>query len=192
VSLINPIFISALRSVLSVAIPRNLASGPSPGNRPVAGPHVALFSTRIAGSSIVPGGHVTDRKQTGDADTPSIEAAREGSTHPSAEAGALGELGNNPGDSGAAAQDSHWRESFRDRDYVDPDRDYEYYRPAFRYGWEARGRMGDVEFEKAEAELREGWDPDTTGLSWEEASPAIRDAFQRPNTEWSDPGNPLA
>jgi hypothetical protein len=107
---------------------------------------------------------VKDRSTPGDADNPIIEAA----------------------------QDSYWRESYRDREYVDPQRDYEYYRPAFRFGWQSSGRRGGRSFEELEPELRARWDPGPTGLGWEEARHAVRDAFERSATEWSDPGNPLA
>jgi hypothetical protein len=155
---------------------------------------------------------VTDGKDAGDANTPSTEATRHTRTHPAAEARSLRKLGSEPGDTeginisghdrqgrsdpaslGAAAHDRYWRQRFKERDYVDPERDYEYYRPAYRYGWESGDRHEESEFDRVEQELREGWDPDKMGLSWEEARPAVRDAFQRRSaTEWSDPGNPLA
>jgi hypothetical protein len=156
--------------------------------------------------------NVTDRPTSGDADTPSTEAARSARTHPAADAAALRKLGSEAGDTermtssghdrqgtsapgsvGAAAHDSYWRRTFASRDYADPDRDYEYYRPAYRYGWEARDRHGGRSFDEVEQELREAWDRERTGLEWSEALPAIRDAFERPPaTGWSDPGNPLA
>jgi hypothetical protein len=109
--------------------------------------------------------NVKDRSTPGDADNPIIEAA----------------------------QDTYWRERFSERDYVDPARDYEYYRPAYRYGWESSDRYGGRPFDEVEPELREQWDRDRMGLEWEEARPAVRDAFdKRSATEWSDPGNPLA
>jgi hypothetical protein len=95
-------------------------------------------------------------------------------------------------DISGASQDLFWRQRFADRDYVDPDRGYEYYRPAYRYGWEARERYSDRSYTDVAAELREQWDAEGSGLGWTEAEPAVRDAFERSATEWSDPGNPLA
>lgn len=92
----------------------------------------------------------------------------------------------------AAEQDAFWRQSFTDREYVNARKGYDYYRPAFRIGWEwARRQEG--EFSAVEPEIRQQWDRESTELSWDEALPAIRDAFERAsNTEFSDPGNPLA
>jgi hypothetical protein len=156
--------------------------------------------------------NVKDRSSPGDAHTPSTDAARRTSTHPAAEAAALRKLGSDAGDTermnisghdrqgrsepgsvGAAAQDSYWRSRFMEREYVDPERGYEYYRPAYCFGWESRDRHADRPFDEVEPELREEWDARRMALEWDEALPAVRDAFEeRPATEWSDPGNPLA
>lgn len=155
---------------------------------------------------------MNDRSNPGDAETPTTDAARQTPAHPAAEASALRKLGSEPGDMermdssghdrqgksdrrilGAAAQDTYWRSRFTERDYVDPERDYEYYRPAYQYGWESRDRYADRPFHEVEDKLRERWDPQRTGLDWDEALPAVRDAFETESaTEWSDPGNPLA
>ncbi len=154
---------------------------------------------------------MADRPNAGDADNSTTDPARRTGTHPAADAAAMRKLGSEAGDtermniSGhdrqgttgpgtlwAAAQDAYWRKRFIDREYVDPERDYEYYRPAYRYGWEARDHHGDRAFQDVEQELRQGWDPVRMGLEWQEARPAVRDAFEkRSTTEWSDPGNPL-
>lgn len=92
-----------------------------------------------------------------------------------------------------AAHDSFWRRSFRGRPYIDAGQGYEHYRPAFRYGWQARNRLGGRAFEDVEAELEAGWDAAAAGLSWDEARPAVRDAYtHRADTDLSTPGNPLA
>jgi hypothetical protein len=155
---------------------------------------------------------VSDRSTPGDADNPVTEAARDTDPSPAADASALRKLGSEAGDTermnisghgrqgttepgglGAAAQDSYWRERFIEREYVDPERDYEYYRSAYRYGWESSDRHRDRSFDEVESDLKAGWDPDRAGLEWDEARPAVRDAFEkRSAVEWSDPGNPLA
>jgi hypothetical protein len=117
--------------------------------------------------------------------------------HPAAEAGAMRKLGSQagegPGSVAGAGPDSFWRKRFATRPYVDPERGYEYYRPAFMYGWESRARHEDRGFDDAEPDLRDRWDADRMGLEWDEARPAVRDAFETDAaTEWSDPGNPLA
>ena len=98
-----------------------------------------------------------------------------------------------PIDTRAAAdeQDAFWRRSFRERDYTDAERGYDYSRPAYRFGWQwAREAEGD--FPTVESRLRERWEGEESGLSWDEALPAIRDAYQRAsNTDLAEPGNPL-
>lgn len=153
-----------------------------------------------------------DRPDRGTPDTPATDAARDKGTHPAADASAMRKLGSEPsepdkinlsghdatgrtdrGSIAGAAQDTYWRQQYAEREYTESERGYEYYRPAYRYGWEARARHQGREFEEVEAELREGWEEDRMGLPWQEALPAIRDAFARASaTEWSDPGNPLA
>lgn len=121
---------------------------------------------------------------------------RHDDTNPSAAAGPLRKLGSQGGETdrsiAGAGADSFWRQRFATRAYVDPERGYEHYRPAYRYGWESRSRHEDREFNEVESRLREEWDAERTGLNWEEARPAVRDAYETPtHTEWSDPGNPL-
>lgn len=148
----------------------------------------------------------------GDARTPAIDAARQEPTHPRAHASAPRKLGSEVGPpestnlSGrsphgtseqgslrAAAQDAYWRKEYAAKDYADPERGYEYYRPAYRYGWESRDRYTDRPFDQVETVLQEQWDEERMGLGWGEARPAVRDAFETTSaTDWSDPGNPLA
>ena len=145
-------------------------------------------------------------------DRPATGAAGGGDVHPASEAGASSEVGAPPeatslqDSSGAerrrfsqdaavtaAENDSFWRKSFHGRDYTDTDRGYDYYRPAYRYGWESRDRHGGRDFSEVEGELRSGWDADAARMKWEEARPAVRDAYERQgNTDASTPGNPLA
>jgi len=80
-----------------------------------------------------------------------------------------------------SVEDAYWRENYNTRPYVKIGSSYETYRPAYQRGWEARGRYGELNWEKVEPRLREEW-ATTRGdclLSWEDASPAARDAFRR-------------
>src|SRR5215212_2823731 len=38
------------------------------------------------------------------------------------------------------AEDAYWREQYRNRPYYDENTAYDEYAPAYRYGWESRGR----------------------------------------------------
>lgn len=101
--------------------------------------------------------------------------------------------GGTPMDTRAAAheQDAFWQRSFAERHYTDAQRGYDYYRPAYRLGWE-RARRGEADFDAVEDELREQWESERRELGWEEARPAVRDAWHRAsNTDDSSPGNPL-
>lgn len=76
-------------------------------------------------------------------------------------------------------QDNYWRENYSSRDYVKQDRPYEEYQPAYRYGWESRGQMGDRPFDEVEGDLERGWDKarGSSKLAWRDAKQATRDAW---------------
>ena len=78
-------------------------------------------------------------------------------------------------------EDQHWRKSFADRPYVEQGRDYDYYQPAYRYGWESRSRLAGRRFEDVEPELERGWTHarGKSNLSWDKAKDATRDAWHR-------------
>ena len=80
----------------------------------------------------------------------------------------------------------YWRETFSSRPYWKRDRDFSFYEPAYRYGWEsARRYAGDARsFEELEPELAGGWLSWMVGDSspsheWHEARDAVRDAWNR-------------
>lgn len=103
--------------------------------------------------------------------------ARSGGTHPAAD---------------AATHDAFWRSSFTRRPYVDTQLGYQHYRPAFRFGWESHARRPDVEFDDVEESLEARWEDEPRRLSWNEARPAVRDAWKRAaRTRYADPGSPL-
>ena len=86
----------------------------------------------------------------------------------------------------------YWRGEHRNRDYVkSDDRNYdEHYGPAYQYGWESYGKEHDQSsgkarsFDEVEADLGNDWNKhrSDTDLSWDEAKPATRDAYNRSNT----------
>ncbi len=86
----------------------------------------------------------------------------------------------------ATEEAGYWREHFASRPYRKPDRDFSWYEPAYRYGWEsARRYAGDRRtFEEAEPELAEGWlswmvGDSSPGREWRELRMAVRDAWRR-------------
>lgn len=79
------------------------------------------------------------------------------------------------------AQDEYWRDNYGSRPYIQADRAYEYYQPAYKYGHESAffygGRPWDDEVEH---DLERGWDQargDST-CTWPEVKNAVRDAYE--------------
>jgi phage tail tape-measure protein len=87
-------------------------------------------------------------------------------------------------------EDAYWRENYSRRPYVDAGSRYERFQPAYRYGWEARARLGERSWDEAESQLRADWEshPDSLSLDWDSASGAVRDAWDRVPLE---PGSPV-
>ena len=78
-------------------------------------------------------------------------------------------------------EDAYWAENYRTRDYVDADQEYEYYQPAYRFGWESYSQYGERSFDELDADLAREWDQrrgDST-QTWREARDAARDAWDR-------------
>src|SRR5262249_30079252 len=73
-------------------------------------------------------------------------------------------------------------EHYATRPYVRKGSRYEEYRPAYRYGWETRGRYTGKSFDEVEPELRAGWEKSKANkgqLAWARARHAVRDAWDR-------------
>lgn len=79
----------------------------------------------------------------------------------------------------ADVEDAYWREHYFTRPYVDPRRSYEHYRPAYRFGWEARLDRREPSFADVAQDLETAWAENAPkGLGWEEARPAVADAWR--------------
>jgi hypothetical protein len=79
------------------------------------------------------------------------------------------------------AEDSYWRTSYSGRPYVTGSREYDYYRPGYRYGYEAAHRYADRSWNDVEPELSRSWSSyEHRGTStWEQIKDAVRDAWDR-------------
>lgn len=79
------------------------------------------------------------------------------------------------------AEDSFWAKSYSSCPYVGKNTSYTQYRPAYRYGVSAATRVEGKTFEEVESDLREGWGHShgRSRLAWEDARPAVRDAYDR-------------
>ena len=78
-------------------------------------------------------------------------------------------------------EDAYWRENYRMRPYIDSSRPYDFYEPAYRYGWESRTRYLGRRFEDVEPELERDWErfKGNSKLAWREAKEAVRDSWHR-------------
>lgn len=80
-----------------------------------------------------------------------------------------------------AEQEAHWRSVFSKRPYVEPGATFLDYGPAYAYGVDAYSRYPGERYEEIENQLSRDWDTvrGDSGLSWERARHATRDAWQR-------------
>jgi hypothetical protein len=78
-------------------------------------------------------------------------------------------------------EDAYWRENYAHQPYYDPKTSYDLYQPAYRYGWESRGRHIDRSFDEVEPVLKKDWELShgRGGMAWEKAKLASRDAWHR-------------
>jgi hypothetical protein len=79
-------------------------------------------------------------------------------------------------------EDAYWRENYANRSYYDQSHTYEGdYAPAYRHGWECRGRYHDRTWDQAESDIKQGWEEAKANsrLTWEKAKHATRDAWDR-------------
>jgi len=79
-------------------------------------------------------------------------------------------------------EDSYWRTNFRSRPYASSaNRDYAYYRPGYRYGFDSAQRYSGRAWNDVEPELSKKWSTyEHKGEStWEQVKDAVRDAWDR-------------
>lgn len=79
------------------------------------------------------------------------------------------------------AEDRYWRDNYSTRPYAG-DTSYDDLGPAYRYGWETRGRYPtNKRFDEVESNLSSEWERSrgTSRLGWERAKHASRDAWDR-------------
>ena len=79
------------------------------------------------------------------------------------------------------AEWAYWKANYAKRGYVERDRPYGDYEPAYQHGWESRARLGSKPFREVESELERTWD-DAKGeskLVWSQARHAVSDGWHR-------------
>ncbi|MFO0890809.1 MAG: hypothetical protein U0790_16895 [Isosphaeraceae bacterium] len=78
-------------------------------------------------------------------------------------------------------QDNWLRDNFSSRSYARSGRTYDDYVPAYRYGGEVESQYSGRDFDDLESDLERDWTTrqHQTGMSWSDAKPAVRDAYDR-------------
>jgi len=78
-------------------------------------------------------------------------------------------------------EDAYWRENYRTRPYAESNREYDYYRPAYEYGWESHGKYHGRGFDDVESELSTDWTAHnkSSDFTWDKAKHAVRDSWER-------------
>jgi hypothetical protein len=80
-------------------------------------------------------------------------------------------------------EDTYWRGNYQDRPYVGTNRNYDSWRPAYRYGWESANRYRGKNWSDVETDLRSGWDRyehrGDARTTWEQGKAAVRDGWDR-------------
>ncbi len=80
-------------------------------------------------------------------------------------------------------EEAYWRSNYNKRDYYKQGKSYDEYEPAYAYGYSAYRSKPDSDFDSMEGELASSW-RDRRGsskLEWNDARPAVRDAWSRIN-----------
>jgi hypothetical protein len=80
------------------------------------------------------------------------------------------------------AEDTYWQTNYRNRPYASSGSyEYDYYRPGYRYGYDAATRYQGRRWEEVESELERDWDRyEHRGQStWQQMKDAVRDAWDR-------------
>lgn len=92
-----------------------------------------------------------------------------------------GLIGHGIGEAVDPTEDDYWRNAYADRPYARQDRTYEDYEPAYRLGYNAYDARGADYDPELEADLQRSYmeRAGDRALDWEEAGPAVRDAYER-------------
>ncbi|WP_295953407.1 hypothetical protein [uncultured Xanthomonas sp.] len=89
--------------------------------------------------------------------------------------------------------DRYYADRFDTVDYRETDSSYDDYRPAYRYGVQARSRYRDrVWDDRLDTDLESGWEraKERSRLSWAQAKAAVREAFDSDRYDRPGRGNP--
>ena len=80
-----------------------------------------------------------------------------------------------------ATEDAYWRQHYKQRPYVEADRDYDFYSPAYRFGYDAAERYRSRNWTDVKPYLQQDWEHyEYRGEStWQQIKDAVKDAWER-------------
>jgi hypothetical protein len=82
-----------------------------------------------------------------------------------------------------STEESYWRNNYSTRPYIGNNRDFDYWSPAYRYGYDAAQRFQGHRWDEVETDLRTDWDRyehrGNTRATWEQVKDAVRDGWDR-------------
>jgi hypothetical protein len=78
-------------------------------------------------------------------------------------------------------EEAYWRTNYATRPYIGPNRDFDYWRPAYRYGYDSAVKYPGREWDEVENDLRTGWErfEHRSKSTWEQIKDAVRDGWDR-------------
>jgi len=78
-------------------------------------------------------------------------------------------------------EEDYWRTNYASRPYAGTNRDFNYWRPGYQYGYESAMKHQGRAWNDVENDLRTGWDKfqARSEATWEQIKDAVRDGWDR-------------
>ena len=78
-------------------------------------------------------------------------------------------------------EEEYWRNNYSTRPYIGANRDFDYWNPGYRYGYESATRYQGRTWNDVENDLKTGWDrfEHRSKATWEQIKDAVRDGWNR-------------
>jgi hypothetical protein len=80
-----------------------------------------------------------------------------------------------------STEENYWRNNYTSRPYVRANTDFDYWSPAYRYGYDSAHRFQGHGWDEVESDLRSGWDRyehrGSARTTWEQIKDAVRDGW---------------
>ena len=78
-------------------------------------------------------------------------------------------------------QEDYWRANYSNRPYVGANKDFDYWRPGYRYGYDSATTHRGRNWNDIENDLRAGWNryEHRGKAAWEQIKDAVRDGWNR-------------